>query len=122
MAQQKAIDKLGLSQVKLRGWRTVENKQDFWEKKILPKVKAIPPQSIKEGQSFAKIQLDNYVSDKDHKKEDISWNFKIQNVTPKKSNPNAGKGKNLIQSKIQSFFNVFLKSRHCKKTVAFHII
>ena len=42
-----------------------------------PEVNQIPDQTIDEGNTFAKIQLDDYVSDPDHAKDQISWNFVI---------------------------------------------
>ena len=43
-----------------------------------PVVSVIPDQTIDEGKQFAKITLDNYVSDPDHPKDQILWEFDIQ--------------------------------------------
>ncbi|WP_405341983.1 tandem-95 repeat protein [Fibrobacter sp.] len=45
-----------------------------------PEVKQIPDQNIDEGKTFAKIKLDDYVSDPDHPKNQILWEFDIQPV------------------------------------------
>ncbi|WP_297702018.1 tandem-95 repeat protein [uncultured Fibrobacter sp.] len=45
-----------------------------------PVVKQIPDQTIDEGKTFAKIKLDDYVSDPDHPKNQILWEFDISPV------------------------------------------
>ena len=45
-----------------------------------PEVKQIPDQTIDEGKTFAKIKLDDYVTDPDHPKNQILWEFDIQPV------------------------------------------
>ncbi|WP_407443440.1 tandem-95 repeat protein [Fibrobacter sp.] len=45
-----------------------------------PVVKQIPDQTIDEGKLFSKISLDNYVTDPDHPKDQILWEFDIQPV------------------------------------------
>ncbi|MBR4215397.1 MAG: tandem-95 repeat protein [Bacteroidales bacterium] len=42
-----------------------------------PVVKQIPNQTIDEGKTFTKIKLDDYVTDPDHPKNQILWNFDI---------------------------------------------
>ena len=42
-----------------------------------PEVKQIPDQTIDEGKTFAKIKLDEFVSDPDHPKNQILWEFDI---------------------------------------------
>jgi C4-type Zn-finger protein len=57
-----------------------------------PEVKDIPDQKIKEKSQFKDIQLDNYVSDPDHKKDQLTWTATILKKaeatapTPKKKN------------------------------------
>ncbi|MCQ2104006.1 MAG: cadherin-like domain-containing protein, partial [Fibrobacter sp.] len=43
-----------------------------------PVVAQIPDQSIDEGKQFAKIKLDDYVTDPDHPKNQMLWEFDIQ--------------------------------------------
>ncbi len=43
-----------------------------------PVMMAIPNQTVDEGQKFAKIRLDDFVNDVDHKKNQITWDFDIQ--------------------------------------------
>ena len=43
-----------------------------------PIVSQIPSQVISEGKQFAKIKLDDYVNDPDHKKNQITWDTEIQ--------------------------------------------
>ena len=45
-----------------------------------PEVKQIPDQAVDEGKTFAKIKLDDYVTDPDHPKNQILWEFDIQPV------------------------------------------
>lgn len=45
-----------------------------------PEVKQIPDQTIDEGKSFAKIKLDDYVTDPDHPKNQIMWEFEISPI------------------------------------------
>ena len=45
-----------------------------------PEVKQIPDQTIEEGKTFTKIKLDDYVTDPDHPKNQILWEFDIQPV------------------------------------------
>ena len=45
-----------------------------------PEVKQIPDQTIDEGKTFTKIKLDDFVSDPDHPKNQILWEFDIQPV------------------------------------------
>ena len=45
-----------------------------------PEVKQIPDQTIDEGKSFTKIKLDDFVTDPDHPKNQILWEFDIQPV------------------------------------------
>ncbi len=45
-----------------------------------PVVKQIPDQTIDEGKTFTKIKLDDFVSDPDHPKNQILWEFDIQPV------------------------------------------
>ena len=42
-----------------------------------PVVQKIPDQTIGEGETFAAIDLDNYVIDPDHQKNEIHWGFEI---------------------------------------------
>ena len=42
-----------------------------------PEVKKIPDQTIDEGKTFTKIKLDDYVTDHDHPKNQILWEFDI---------------------------------------------
>lgn len=44
-----------------------------------PIVELIPNQTIQEGQKFSSISLDNYVSDADHSKTDLSWSYSGNN-------------------------------------------
>ena len=43
-----------------------------------PVMKDIPEQTIDEGKQFAKIKLDDFVTDPDHPKDQILWEFDIQ--------------------------------------------
>ena len=43
----------------------------------LPKIKGLPAQNIREGQSFKPIRLDDYVDDVDHKKEQLNWSVSV---------------------------------------------
>ncbi|MGL1900501.1 MAG: tandem-95 repeat protein [Fibrobacterales bacterium] len=43
----------------------------------LPQIKAIKNQKIKEGQKFKTINLDDFISDEDHTKEQISWSYEL---------------------------------------------
>ena len=45
-----------------------------------PEVKQIPDQTIDEGKTFAKIKLDDYVTDPDHPKNQILWEFDISPI------------------------------------------
>ncbi len=45
-----------------------------------PEVKQIPDQTIDEGKTFTKIKLDDFVTDPDHPKNQILWEFDIQPV------------------------------------------
>ena len=45
-----------------------------------PEVKQIPDQTVDEGKTFAKIKLDDYVTDPDHPKNQILWEFDISPV------------------------------------------
>ena len=45
-----------------------------------PEVKQIPDQTVDEGKTFAKIKLDEYVTDPDHPKNQILWEFDISPV------------------------------------------
>ena len=45
-----------------------------------PVMKAIPDQTIDEGKQFTKIKLDEFVTDPDHPKDQILWEFDIQPV------------------------------------------
>ena len=45
-----------------------------------PVMKAIPEQNIDEGKQFTKIKLDEFVTDPDHPKDQILWEFDIQPV------------------------------------------
>lgn len=45
-----------------------------------PEVKQIPDQTIDEGKTFAKIKLDDFVTDPDHPKNQILWEFDISPV------------------------------------------
>ena len=45
-----------------------------------PVMKDIPEQTIDEGKQFAKIKLDDFVTDPDHPKDQILWEFDIQPV------------------------------------------
>ena len=45
-----------------------------------PVMKAIPDQTVDEGKQFAKIKLDDFVTDPDHPKDQILWEFDIQPV------------------------------------------
>ena len=45
-----------------------------------PVVKQIPDQTIDEGKTFTKIKLDEYVSDPDHPKNQILWEFDISPI------------------------------------------
>ncbi|MDR1760004.1 MAG: tandem-95 repeat protein [Fibrobacter sp.] len=52
-----------------------------------PVMKDIPNQKIKEKQTFKEIQLNNFVNDPDHKKEDLKWTAvvsKVPEAAPKK--------------------------------------
>ena len=43
-----------------------------------PVMKAIPDQTVDEGKQFTKIKLDDFVTDPDHPKDQILWEFDIQ--------------------------------------------
>jgi len=43
----------------------------------LPVIKAIPPQNIREGQTFKQIRLDDYVSDADHSNSQLNWSASV---------------------------------------------
>ena len=45
-----------------------------------PEVKQIPDQTIDEGKTFSKIKLDDYVTDPDHPKNQILWEFDISPI------------------------------------------
>ena len=45
-----------------------------------PEVKQIPDQTVDEGKTFAKIKLDDYVTDPDHPKNQILWEFDISPI------------------------------------------
>ncbi len=45
-----------------------------------PVVTQIPDQTVDEGKTFAKIKLDDYVTDPDHPKNQMLWEFDIQSV------------------------------------------
>lgn len=45
-----------------------------------PELKTIPDQTIDEGKSFSVIKLDDFVTDKDHPKEQIIWETDIQPI------------------------------------------
>ena len=45
-----------------------------------PSVSQIPDQTVDEGKQFSKINLDNFVADPDHPKDQILWEFDIQPV------------------------------------------
>ena len=45
-----------------------------------PEVKQVPDQTIDEGKTFAKIKLDDYVTDPDHPKNQILWEFDISPI------------------------------------------
>ena len=55
-------------------------KSVYWPVNDIPEVKAPKAQTIKEGQKFAAIKLDDLVTDADHKDNEISWeaNSKIK--------------------------------------------
>jgi hypothetical protein len=46
----------------------------------LPEIKKIPGQSIKEGEQFKTIKLDDFISDADHKNEQLTWSFKVEEM------------------------------------------
>ncbi|MGL1933382.1 MAG: tandem-95 repeat protein [Fibrobacterales bacterium] len=43
----------------------------------LPQIKKIKSQKIKEGQKFTAIKLDDFITDEDHTKDQISWSYEI---------------------------------------------
>jgi len=43
----------------------------------LPEIKNLPAQNIREGQLFKNIRLDDYVTDVDHKKEQLNWTVSV---------------------------------------------
>ncbi len=46
----------------------------------LPVLKSIKGQKIKEGQTFKDITLDKFISDADHKKEEIAWSYEVKKI------------------------------------------
>jgi hypothetical protein len=66
----------------------------------IPEVKDIPDQKIKEKSQFKDIQLDNYVNDPDHNKDNLIWTATVAKqagpVAPAPKKQKGKKGKNAV--------------------------